>query len=144
MSDSSEPQVAACCYCGAVALHLAAPATSVVHCHCRQCRQLSGAAFTTWVSFPKLAVHLLGEENLVAFSATPKVMRHFCKICGSHVFTADERIPTVLGVPAGIIKGQLSQAPTAHYFVSHAPTWHSISDALPQFGGESGIEPNVA
>jgi hypothetical protein len=144
MSEPSVRAVSAHCYCGAVALRSEAPAHGIVHCHCGQCRRLSGAAFTTWVSVPKKAVRLAGTENLVAFSATSNVTRHFCKVCGSHVFTADQRYPEILGVPAGIIEGQLSAEPKAHYFVSHKAAWHTISDGLPQFDGESGVEPTAA
>ena len=144
MSEPSASVVSARCYCGAVALCSEAAAQGVVHCHCGQCRRLSGAAFTTWVSLPKPAVHLSGTESLVAFNATSNVTRHFCKVCGSHVFTEDRRYTKVLGVPAGIIEGQLSLEPKAHYFVSHKAAWHAISDGLPQFGGESGVEPTAA
>ena len=92
----------------------------------------------------KQAVQLSGTESLVAFNATSNVMRHFCSVCGSHVFTADRRYPKVLGVPAGIIESHLASEPKAHYFVSHKAAWHTISDGLPQFGGESGVEPTAA
>ena len=144
MSESSASVVSARCYCGAVALSSGAAAQGVVHCHCGQCRRLSGGAFTTWVSLPKQAVQLSGTESLVAFNATSNVMRHFCSVCGSHVFTADRRYPKVLGVPAGIIESHLASEPKAHYFVSHKAAWHTISDGLPQFGGESGVEPTAA
>ena len=143
MSHVSALAVSAHCYCGAVGLHSESAPKSVVHCHCAQCRRLSGAAFTTWASLPKPAVSLFGSEQLVTFNATVHVTRHFCKVCGSHVFTTDKRYPQVLGVPAGVIEGQLSTAPEAHYFVNHKAAWHTILDGLPQFGGESGREPTA-
>ena len=141
MSEPSAAVVSARCFCGAAAVRCEAAAKGVVHCHCGECRRLSGAAFTTWVSLPREAVHLSGTDSLVAFNATPNLTRHFCKVCGSHVFTADRRYPKILGVPAGIIDGRLPAEPTAHYFVSHKAAWHVIGDQRPQFGGESGVEP---
>ena len=129
------------CYCGAVSLRPTAPPASVVNCHCGQCRRLSGAAFTTWASFNKTALPTTGEEPLSSFEVTANVTRHFCRVCGSHVFTADRRLPAILGVPAGALEGEPVAAPSAHYFVDDRAPWHSISDDLPRFGGESGTEP---
>ena len=133
----------ASCYCGAITLNSRGGAQSVIHCHCGQCRRLSGSAFTTWVSLAKSQVQVSGSEHLTMFKATSNVTRHFCKSCGSHVYTADGRLPHVLGVPAGIVKSALP-LPKAHYFVGHKAVWQEINDALPQFGGESGFEPNAA
>ena len=127
------------CYCGQVRLQFSAEPGSVIHCHCGQCRRLSGSAFTTWVSFPKAAMVLAGEP--AAFQATAHVLRHFCGRCGSHVYTLDGRMPDIVGVPAGAIEGELLAAPKAHYFVHHGAAWHAIGDRLRQFGGETGLEP---
>ena len=129
------------CYCGAARFRFASAAASVVHCHCGQCRRLSGAAFTTWVSVAKESLALSGATALTAFRVTDNVTRHFCSVCGTHVYTEDLRLPGVLGVPAGAIDGALPAMPTAHYFVSDKAPWHTIADGLRQFGGESGVEP---
>lgn len=127
---------AAQCYCGQVRLQFAAPPKGVIHCHCRQCRRLSGSAFTTWVSFAKAAMAITGEAT--SFQATPNVLRHFCGRCGSHVYTLDARMPDIVGVPAGAIEGELP-APTAHYFVHHKAAWYTLADGLQRFGGETGF-----
>ncbi|MEJ6001163.1 GNAT family N-acetyltransferase [Paucibacter soli] len=131
---------AGACYCGAVSLRSASPPKGVIHCHCGQCRRLSGAAFTTWVSLAREDVVLDGRENLAQFEPTPNGRRHFCRHCGSHVCTEDRRMPGILGVPAGLFQGELGAAPTAHYFADHRAAWHEIGDALPRFGGETGLE----
>ena len=144
MSNSEHPSISAACYCGAVKVCSAAERQSIVHCHCGECRRLSGAAFTTWVSVPRQAVSISGEASLSSFQVTPNVTRHFCKVCGSHVYSTDLRLPKIAGLPAGVIEGGLLALPQAHYFVGHKAKWHTISDALPQFGGESGAEPTAA
>lgn len=125
------------CYCGQVRLQFATAPQSVIHCHCGQCRRLSGAAFTTWASFPRAAMALTGGP--AAFQATPHVLRHFCGRCGSHVYTLDARMPDIVGVPAGVVDGELPP-PKAHYFVHHKAAWHAVGDGLKQFGGETGYE----
>jgi hypothetical protein len=80
-------------------------------------------------------------EAVGTFNATANTVRHFCKICGSHLYTTDARYPDIVGVPAGAIVGSMELVPTGHYHVDHKAPWHVISDRLPQFGGRSGFEP---
>lgn len=129
------------CFCGAVNLRFEGGISRVVNCHCGQCRRLSGAAFTTWVSVDRKALTVLGEDMLSRFAATANVTRHFCKNCGAHVFTAGIRYPDIVGIPAGIIMEGGFLEPSAHYFVSDKIAWFDIADDKPQFGGESGFEP---
>ena len=49
-------------------------------------------------------------------------------------------MPSIYGVPAGIIKTRLPLHPSKHLFVSHKADWHEITDSLSRFGGESGME----
>ncbi|QPF72617.1 GFA family protein [Roseateles sp. DAIF2] len=129
------------CYCGAVTLQANAAPGSFVNCRCGQCRRLSGAAFTSWASFAREAIPLSGNEPLTAFKVSDKVTRHFCRVCGSHVFTFDGRLPKILGVPAGAIEGSSLAPPSAHYFVDHKAAWYDIGVGQPRFGGESGVQP---
>ena len=126
------------CACGAAKLQLAAPPTNVINCHCGQCRSFTGSAFTTWASYPIGVVTVIGGEHLVQHS-TPNGIRHFCKQCGTHLYAQDRRYESILGILAGTITAVIP-SPTAHYFVSHKASWHTIRDELPQFGGESGFE----
>ncbi len=144
MGGAGAPGFMIRCYCAAVSLRAQAAPKSIVNCHCGQCRRLSGAAFTTWASFPRAALVATGSEPLNSFQLTPNVTRHFCRVCGSHVFTADSRMPAILGGPAGALEGSPAATPSAHYFVDDKASWHTICDGLPQFGGESGVEPTDA
>ena len=128
------------CYCRAVELRFDRPARGIIHCHCGQCRRLSGAAFTTWVSVSAPPELQAGEEVVGKFAPTLNTVRHFCKVCGSHLYTTDARYPGIVGVPAGAIVGPMDLAPTGHYFVDDKVPWHVISDGLPQFGGRSGFD----
>lgn len=138
MDEPNTSHIAGSCYCGAVTFEFSAPA-SVIHCHCGQCRRLSGAAFTTWGSVRKQSFKVTGAGGLSAFAATQNVTRYFCKTCGPHAYTSDDRYQKIVGVPAGILGAELPSQPKSHYFVSHKAAWHAINDALPQFGEDSGF-----
>lgn len=141
MSPQPGMALAARCFCGAVTLRFSALPKGVVNCHCGECRRLSGSAFTTWAAFARDTVMIEGGAALTAFDVTPNVRRHFCRSCGSHAHTSDQRHPALLGVPVGLIEGLALPRPSAHFFVDHRAAWCDINDALPRFGGESGHEP---
>ncbi len=128
------------CYCGSAVFEYDGVPSGAIHCHCGMCRRLSGAAFTTWISFPKQGFRLLDSDALKKFSPSKNAVRSFCGACGTNLFTEDMRYPDVVAVPAGVIAEELDKKVDGHYFVSHKAEWHVIGDELPQFGGESGFE----
>ena len=106
------------CYCGAVTVGVAAALRPPVNCHCGQCRRLSGAAFTTWITARQDRVVLSGGDRLTRFAPTSRLLRHFCAVCGSHVFTADSRLPGTDKAP-----------------------WYTLAGGTKCFGGPDGTEP---
>lgn len=141
-TDSSSFKEQGACYCGAVTLAFDPACISrILHCHCGQCRRLSGAAFSTWVSIGRDALQVSNEDGLATFDVTPNVTRYFCKRCGTHAFSASKQHEAIRGIPAGILHSQQTVAPQGHYFVDDCVPWHKVPDDLPQYGGPSGFEP---
>jgi len=129
------------CHCGAWQARLTAPPRTLDNCHCGFCRQLSGAAFSTWaqVGADHLVVERAGE--LRRYQASENCARFFCPTCGTHVRTEDGRMPGKVGLPAGIIMGASLPPVAAHYFFDDRAPWSTIDDGAPRFGGESGVDP---
>ena len=111
------------CYCGAVSIIVPSPLRRPVNCHCGECRRLSGAAFTTWITAPRDEVVVHNAEGLSTFAPTSNLQRSFCKTCGSHVFTADARLPKVYGFPAGLFEGEAIEPPGQDYFLESKASW---------------------
>lgn len=130
-----------CCYCGGVTLTVPLPLRRPINCHCGQCRRLSGAAFTTWITVARDLAEIRDAELLREFAPTPNLRRFFCGRCGTHVFTADARLPRALGVPAGVFEGQAIETPTQDFFVADKAAWYAIAPGSPCFGGAPGTEP---
>lgn len=118
------PVARGACFCGAVSVTAPSPLRRPDNCHCGQCRRLSGAAFTTWVTAPREQVVVNNAEGLTVFSPTPNLQRWFCKTCGSHVFTADARLPKAYGFPAGLFEGEAIEPPVQDYFLEDKAVWH--------------------
>lgn len=144
----NRPRWRAACYCGAASLLCSAAPRGFMHCHCGQCRRLSGAAFSSWLSLPAEDVQIAGQAALREYRPTANGQRFFCAQCGSHLYTVDARMPEIIGVPAGAVLAAeaggpaIEDWPTAsgHYFCSDGAPWvASASDGLPRFGGPEGM-----
>ena len=79
----------ASCFCGAVklAVDVAKPPLAVSICHCRTCRQLTGAPMLANLVLPSDAVKFEHEENALTSLKTSKhVTRHRCASCASPIY----------------------------------------------------------
>ncbi|KZT54866.1 hypothetical protein CALCODRAFT_524711 [Calocera cornea HHB12733] len=73
------------CLCGESTVEIDASPDSQIVCHCWDCKQTSGSAFSTNVLIPKKDVKITGavkEFNIKAPSGNT-VTRVFCSNCGS-------------------------------------------------------------
>jgi hypothetical protein len=86
------------CLGGRVQLSVRGEPLRVGICHCTDCRQESGSAFTFYGIWPAAQFQRVGDTQ--EFKG-----RHFCPSCGSRLFSVDKR-------EAEIKLGSLSQAPT--------------------------------
>jgi hypothetical protein len=86
------------CLCGQVQVSVRGEPERIGICHCTDCRQESGSAFTFYAIWHADNFEYSGETS--EFSG-----RHFCPRCGSRLFSADDR-------EAEIKLGILSDAPT--------------------------------
>ena len=67
----TQPPVArGSCYCGAVSVTVPSPLRRPGNCHCGECRRLSGAAFTTWITAPRDQVVVDKPEGLTVFNTS--------------------------------------------------------------------------
>ena len=86
------------CLCGGVRYEVEGEPLRVGVCHCADCRQTSGSAFSTFAIWPRSA-----------FASTSEVAtyrgRSFCPACGSRVFSLTED-------EAEIMIGSLDDAPS--------------------------------
>lgn len=113
------------CFCGDVTVTVPRPLRRQCNCHCGECRRLSGAAFTTWITAPREQVVIDNAAGLTTFTPTANLQRAFCSRCGSHVFTADARLPGVYGFAAGLFEGEAIDAPGENYFLDHKAGWYT-------------------
>lgn len=122
------------CLCSAVRYHVTGSSKHVTHCYCGMCRKQHGAAFATYASIRRESVELRDPANaLSAYRSSAKVLRSFCRSCGSSLFWSHDDSPGWIAIAVGTFDGEPDRTPDAHIFVGERPAWVQICDALPQY-----------
>ena len=107
------------CLCGAVRYTVTGEPLRAGLCHCTDCRQTSGSAFSFFAIWPLAAFATTGSTSHYAG-------RHFCTVCGSRVFALNDS-------EAEIMAGTLADAPSdqAPQYELWTPRREAWLDALP-------------
>lgn len=131
------------CLCGRIRIEARPPARRAGHCHCDNCRRANGAAFWTWVTYPRDQVRFVaGEGDLQRYRHPgPGSVRGFCRHCGT-TLTWEAREPDGdidLGMANAL--DDVGMAPQRHVFADRAVPWVETEDGLPRFGGPDGMQP---
>jgi hypothetical protein len=120
------------CLCNAVTFECDELGTGG-YCHCTDCRRSTGSAFNISVRCPTHAFHIasgtLGSFTKCGESGC-ELTRHFCKSCGSPIFTSSPRNPSVVFIKAGVLDDPEAVKPTLEAWVRSKVSWSQIPDAL--------------
>ena len=120
------------CHCGTVRFEID-QVRALTHCHCANCRKLTGAAFASYAHVEAEKFRFVaGEDMTVSYESAPGSFRHRCKVCGC---LTPGRAPylTTVSVPAGLLDDDPVARPRLHVFTSSRAPWWTIADDLPQY-----------
>ena len=122
------------CLCGEVNIKINGAISDIIHCHCSLCRKNSGTAYATngFINSAEFEI-VSGESSLSTFSFKPGRNRHFCKQCGSPVFSSNEEDPIRLRIRLGILDSDITERPISHNFVTSKASWDDLDVRLPQY-----------
>ncbi|PKG82015.1 aldehyde-activating protein [Colwellia sp. 75C3] len=122
------------CLCGEVHIKVNGNISEIIHCHCSLCRKNSGTAFATngFINTADFEI-TSGKTSLSSFSFKPGRSRHFCRKCGSPVYSANEDDPTRLRIRLGIFDSDITERPISHNFVSSKANWEDLDANLPHY-----------
>jgi hypothetical protein len=105
---------------------------ALTHCHCSNCRKLTGAAFATYAHVDKDKFRFIaGEDNVAQYESAPGSFRNRCKTCGCLTPGQASYLPTV-SIAAGLLDDDPGVRPMLHVFTSSRAPWWTIDDGLPQ------------
>ena len=126
------------CLCGAVRYQATEAPIVTRTCWCRVCQYIGAGSATVNAIFRRQTVQISGTTRDFPCRADSgsHMHRQFCTQCGTHLFAyADER-PHLLVVRVGTLDDRESAQPTSTIWVSAAPSWSCIDQALPQVAGQ--------
>jgi hypothetical protein len=119
------------CICGAVRFEID-EVRALTHCHCANCRKLTGAAFASYAHVDAQKFRFVaGEDRTVTYESSPGSFRHRCKVCGCMTPGRAPYLRTI-SVPAGLLDDDPVARPRLHVFTSSRAPWWTIADDLPQ------------
>ncbi|EPE96854.1 GFA family protein [Rhizobium grahamii] len=112
------------CRCGRITYSLEGEPTRIGICHCTDCRQESGSAFTFFGVWPASSFSTSGETDV-------HNGRRFCPTCGSRMFacTDDEaeiKLGTLTDAPTALV-------PTYELWVKRREKWLSPVEGADQY-----------
>jgi len=133
--ETTSSSVQGACHCGAVRYRLAGDPVSVVNCHCRLCRGLSGSAFTSYVVVRDSDLSLeLSEGGLSSYQATEAATKHFCSHCGTPMFnTNPTKYPSLRMVYLGTVAAPEKLVPRVNVFCEGKLPWVDSVSSLKSF-----------
>lgn len=122
------------CLCGAVSFKIENGISDIIHCHCSLCRKNSGTAYATNGFVNTEDFHILsGQDNLSTFSFKPGRNRHFCKTCGSPIYSSNEDDKSRIRIRLGAIDSEVTERPISHNFVTSKASWEDLDADLPRY-----------
>ena len=117
------------CLCGGVRFEIAEPFAAVVHCHCTNCKKLSGGTGTVNGRVRSEAIRVVaGEELLRTFQPAEGTAKTFCSECGSNLFGAGWPESERASVRLTTLDSPFDQRPSAHVFVRSVAAWETLPD----------------
>jgi hypothetical protein len=114
------------CLCGAIQLVAEGPPKWTSYCHCRSCRQHTGAPVSAYAGYEATKVRFT-KGTLARFASSEGVQRGFCAACGSTLTFEGERWPTEIHLHVGAFDDPEPFAPTAHAFAEERLDWVQLA-----------------
>jgi hypothetical protein len=130
VTGNRPPPYAGGCACGAVRYAITAETLGSRACHCRTCQKVMAAPYLAQAQFPKDAVSWSGGTR--AWRSSPRLKRHFCPVCGTHLFLEPRDAPRI-GVPLATLDDPEAIRPEMHYWLASRLDWAAVPDGVACF-----------
>jgi hypothetical protein len=121
------------CQCRGVAYEVDAIDGDIWNCHCQTCRKSHAAERNIAARVKRMHFRIRsGAGQLSAFESMPGKFRHFCSVCGSHIYAERPELPFVV-IRAGTLDDDPGKQPTMDVWTSHARAWLKHREGLPDY-----------
>jgi len=123
------------CGCGAVRFEVSEPFASASYCHCTRCQRRTGTAAAASARVAPGSFRIVsGQQHIATWAPEDGFEKHFCRLCGSALFSQNPKDRTAIGVRLGAVDGDPGVRPQWHAFVAYAARWEPLpDDGLPRY-----------
>jgi len=121
------------CLCGGVRYSVDGPVRGEAVCHCRNCQRQGGSAFSVLAAVDRGALTISGDPALYVDhgESGAEVHRHFCRTCGSPLYSSLPASPAVVYLKAGTLDAPQGMSPRVHVWCDSAWAWPGLpQDAI--------------
>ena len=108
-------------------------AGATLHCHCKDCRKVTGSGKATIIVVPEDQLKATGDLDTyqtTGFEGS-HVTRAFCPTCGSQMISYVEEVPGVVFVKAGTLEDGSWVKPSVSFWSDTAEPWAPVDSLLP-------------
>jgi len=117
------------CLCGGVRFEVTEPFERVSHCHCTNCKKLSGGTGTVSGRVRSDAIRILAGDELVrTFQPAEGTAKTFCSECGSNLFGAGWPRSEHTSVRLSALEEPYVGRIGSHIFVRSLAPWEVLPD----------------
>jgi hypothetical protein len=122
------------CKCGSIQFTTSKP-LQLVNCHCTLCRSINGTAFTFYVVTQLAELSFKsGTDNLSAYAATDKAIKHFCSNCGTPIYNSNAtKYPGLAMMYLGALADHAGLQPGMNIYSSSKLDWVDAVSSIRSF-----------
>jgi len=124
------------CLCGQLRCEFDRDAVvSAHHCHCKDCRRVTGSGKATIIMVPTEALTVEGEYKTYTVTGTEgsHVTRGFCPNCGSQMLSYVEEMPNLRFVKAGVLADSSWVKVDSSFWSDTAEPWSPVDSTIQAF-----------
>jgi hypothetical protein len=122
------------CMCGAVRFSAAGEPLRVGLCHCEICRRNTGSAFGSFAVFERGRV-TFGNGDTGSYRSSPGSRRHFCRDCGSPVYSTWDN-EDIVDIYVGALDDPARMTPTYELWIEGRQPWLPKVPGLASHAGD--------
>lgn len=138
----SKPEVGHC-LCGQLRCTFdRAAVISAHHCHCKDCRRITGSGKATIIMLPTDALTVEGEYQTYTVTGTDgsHVVRGFCPTCGTQMLSYAEELPVLRFIKAGTLEDSSWVKIESSFWSNSAQPWSPVDTSAHAFEKNPPLE----
>ncbi len=124
------------CLCGSIAFRVTGDIAPVLHCHCDNCRRVSGN-FVAASRVADVDLEIDDALDLLRWHELDHARYAFCASCGSTLFFKAADTEQLTSVMVGAVDDVSSLSLAGIWFAGDAQPHHVLSPDVPHFAGNA-------